>query len=54
MILLKKLIFIKNHSKRHIQNLKVKNNSKIYERSLRSRLSGVTPAFININIDLGI
>jgi len=29
------------------------NNSKIFERSLRSRLLGVISAFININIDFG-
>jgi len=44
-------IFIKNHSKRHIQS---KKNSKMFARSLRSRLFGVISAFININIDLGI
>jgi len=49
--LLKISIFIKNHSKRHIQS---KQNSKIFARSLRSRLLGVISPFININIDLGI
>jgi len=48
---LKISIFIKNHSKRHIQS---KKNSKIFARSLCSRLLGVISAFININIDLRI
>ena len=43
--------FIKNHSKHHIQS---KKNSKLFARSLRSRLFGVISAFIKINIDLGI
>jgi len=44
--LLKNSIFIKNHSKRHIQS---KKNSKIF-----ARLLGVISGFININIDFGI
>jgi len=48
--LLKILIFIKNHSKSHIQS---QNNSKIFARSLGSRILGVISAFININIDRG-
>jgi len=46
--LLKISIFIKNHSKRHIQS---KKNSKILARA---RLLGVISASININIDFGI
>jgi len=33
---------------------KTSNNSKFFARSLRLRLLGVFPAFININFDLGI
>ena len=50
-MIIKKSIFIKNHSKRDIQS---QITLLFFPRSLRSRLLGVISAFININIDWGI